>query len=168
MSIMKHISSIIARIGVWFVIASYGIMIVVTLIEVFRRYFFGQSFEWAEELVRFLLVSSTFIGGSVAYKKANLVFFDLLQNKLPKKKNDILNVINSFIILLFLLGVLKLGIDYTASPSIMLQKSPGLGMPMLIPYGAIPLGILFMVIFTVENLLERLQSVLGKGGNEIC
>ncbi|QOX64333.1 TRAP transporter small permease [Anoxybacterium hadale] len=167
MSIIKNISSIIARVGIWFVIASYGIMIVVTLLEVFRRYFFGLSFEWAEELVRFLLVSSTFIGGSVAYKKANLVFFDLLQNKLSKRNNDILNIVNSIIILVFLFVLLKLGYSYMMSPSVLLQKSPGLGLPMVLPYAAIPTGVLFMVVFTFENIGNRIRDLKNRG-DEIC
>ena len=165
MSIIKKISSLVAKIGASFVIASYAIMIIVTLVEVFRRYFMGHSFEWAEEMVRFLLVSSTFIGGSVAYKKANLVFFDLLQNKLSRRKNDILNLLNNAVILVFLFVLLKLGSDYMLSPTVLLQKSPGLGLPMVFPYASIPLGVLFMILFTIENIGVRIQRI-RTGGDE--
>ena len=159
MSIIKKVPSILAQLGIWFVIASYGIMTIVTLVEVFRRYFFGLSFDWTEELVRFLLVSSTFIGGSVAYRKASLVFFDLLQNKLPRVQNDALNIFNNIIILVFLAAVLKLGYGYMMSPSVLLQKSPGLGLPMVLPYASIPLGVFFMIIFTFENTVSRIKDI---------
>ena len=41
---------------------SLVVMVVVTFIEVIRRYAFGLSFIWAEELVRFLLVFTAFLG----------------------------------------------------------------------------------------------------------
>lgn len=86
MGLLKKLNSILEKIGLGFIIVGYGTMTVVTLIEVLRRYFFGMSFDWSEELVRFLLIATTFIGGAVAYKKGSLVLFDVLLNRLPREK----------------------------------------------------------------------------------
>lgn len=44
--------------------AALVVMVVVTFVEVIRRYAFGLSFIWSEELVRFLLVATSFLGGA--------------------------------------------------------------------------------------------------------
>ena len=48
--------------------AALVVMVAVTFVEVIRRYVFGLSFIWSEELVRFLLVATSFLGGAAAYR----------------------------------------------------------------------------------------------------
>lgn len=159
MKLFKKITSFLELISKYFLTASLGIMTVITLIEVFRRYFLGLSFPWAEELVRYLLIWVTFVGGSIAFKKGTLVFMDLFINYLSKRKKQILHIIMNLIVISFLVIILVLSIDYTFSPSIMLQKSTGLKLPMFIPYLAIPTGFMLMIIFSVENLVSFIQEI---------
>lgn len=130
-------------------------MVVATLVEVFRRYSMGTSFPWAEELVRFLLVTSTFVGASVGFKRGGLVALDFLQDKLNSKNKERLLTVTSIIVLVFLVVLFKLGLDASFSRSVLTQKSPGLGIYMVIPYFFIPLSFAFMIFFSIENLLAR-------------
>jgi len=164
MSLYDKVTSVIAKIGLWFIGISYAVMTIVTLIEVLRRYFFGLSFGWAEELVRFLLVTSTFIGGAVAYHKGSLVLFDALLNRLSERNAHILNIINNVIILIFSFVVLRLGINYIMTPAVLLQKSPGLRIPFLIPYMFIPIGFFMVVLFSIGKLWHSCKFVFAKGG----
>ena len=47
-------------------------MLVLMLIEVVRRYFFGRTFIWSDEVIRYLLIYCTFLGGAAAYYKKAL------------------------------------------------------------------------------------------------
>ncbi len=164
MGLLKKLNSILEKIGLGFIIVGYGTMTVVTLIEVLRRYFFGMSFDWSEELVRFLLIATTFIGGAVAYKKGSLVLFDVLLNRLPREKSLILSVINHSIILIFMISLTKLGLDYIVQPSVMLQSSPGLGIGMMIPYAFLPIGFIMIILFCVEYILTGIRDIRREGG----
>lgn len=166
-SFYQKLTTGLAKVGLWFIVASYAIMTTITLIEVLRRYFFGLSFGWAEESVRFLLVTSTFIGGAVAYHKGSLVLFDVLMNRLSEKKAQMLNLLNSLIVLAFSAIVLKLGIGYIMTPAVLLQKSPGLGIPMFIPYAFIPLGFALILLFAIGNIVQSGRYIIRKEGDAI-
>ncbi len=164
MALYDKVTSAIAKIGLWFIGISYAVMTVVTLIEVLRRYFFGLSFGWAEELVRFLLVTTTFVGGAVAFHKGSLVLFDALLNRLSERNAHILNIINNVIILIFSFAVLRLGVNYIMTPAVLLQKSPGLKLPFFVPYAFIPLGFLMIILFSIGKLWHSCRFVFTKGG----
>ncbi|HHV79544.1 MAG TPA: TRAP transporter small permease [Firmicutes bacterium] len=145
-----------------FLTVAFGIMTLVTSVEVIRRYIFGLSFPWAEELVRFLLVWVTFIGGSVAFKRGELVYLDLFVDKLSPTFKKVAKGIVTAVTLVFLLITLWLSIDYVRSPSITMQISPGMNVPMAYPYAAIPVGLSLMIVFCISNLLSA--SKPGKEG----
>lgn len=155
----ETITNTFAKIGLWYIIVGYAAMTTVTFIEVIRRYTMGLSYGWAEELVRFLLITTTFIGGAVAYHKGSLVLFDVLLKKLEKKRGILLGMFNNTAVLLLALIIFKLAVDYVRAPAVMLQKSPGLGIPMVIPYGFIALGFALVCFFAVGHILHGWQSL---------
>ena len=65
-------------------------MLVLMLIEVVRRYCFGRTFIWSDEVIRYLLIYCTFLGGAAAYYQKALVSFDLVTSRLPIKVQEIL------------------------------------------------------------------------------
>lgn len=144
-----------------FLAVCLSVMTIVTVLEVVRRYIFGASFPWAEELVRYLLVWVTFVGGAAAFRKGNLVILDLVIGRLSEKVTTILQIVTNTAILAFLLFLLQNGLNYVISPTIIRQTSIGLGIPMTIPYAAIPLGVGLMILFCIENYTALFQK-LGK------
>ena len=137
-----------------------SIMTVVTVMEVMRRYLLGLSYPWAEELVRFMLVWVTFVGGAAALRSGNLVILDAILVKLSEKKRIILELFTNTVILGFLVFLFFKGVEYAVSPVILKQISPGLGIPMTVPYMAIPLGFALMILFSLEiygNLILKLK-----------
>jgi len=126
------------------------VMTAVTVLEVVRRYIFGLSYSWAEELVRFLLIWVTFVGGAAAFRLGNLVILDSLLIFLSERKRNVLKLFTNTVILGFLIFLLNNSCRYAFSPVIAKQFSPGLGLPMTVPYFAIPLGFALMILFALE------------------
>jgi len=158
MTVIKRIVFFFEKTAYWFLITAIGVMTLVTLIEVVRRYLFGLSFTWSEELVRYLLIWSTFIGGSLAYKKKAVVYFDLFINKLSFKKRKLADIgINGFIIfisvVIFILGLRTLG-----TKTVQLQISPGLKISMEYIYMSIPIGMVFLFVFAIDRIMEIIRS----------
>lgn len=131
-------------------IFSISVMTGVTLIEVIRRYFFGLSFPWAEELVRYLLIWVTFLGGSLAFKTGNLVFFDFLQNNVPSRFIKPLTLVVHWVSLVFITYIFYYSVKYTFSYEIYYRNSISLGISLTFVYLSIPIGFGLMIIFALN------------------
>lgn len=134
------------------------IMVVVTSIEVVRRYIFGLSFVWAEELVKFLLVSVTFLGGAAAYKAGGMAYLDLLTSHLSESINKIIGIVNNVIIILVCAYLSMQGFAYTFSPMVSRMKSTGLKLNMSFVYISIPIGFSFIILFAIEQILKAVSE----------
>ena len=143
-----------------------AIMTLVTFVEVIRRYVLGQSFVWAEELTRFLLVGMTFIGGAAAYKIGGMASFDLLISHVAKGRPMIgkaIKIVDNAIIGAVSAYLAVKGFGYTFSPMVAKMQSLGLKMNMSIVYISIPIGFLLIVLFAIEQVL---QAAAEKGEGE--
>ena len=140
-----------------------AIMLLVVLAEVGSRYFFGGSFPWANELVRFMMVWVAFIGGAVAYKDGGLVYFDMVLNKLPPKVKAVIQLMTNTVVLFFCIYMLHMSWATTTSRSVVNQVAIGLQIPMSIPYFGIPLGLMLFIIYSLYNYKKLIPAVMGKG-----
>lgn len=143
--------------------ATLAIMAFVTVLEVVRRYIFGLSYPWAEELVRYLLVWVTFVGGSVAFKTGNMVLLDLVINYLSDKNKNILAMITNTVSLAFLAYLFHYSVRYTFSSVIIDQISTGLGVSMLYAYLSVPLGFGLMIVFSINNYSVLINNLKKAG-----
>ena len=140
-----------------------AIMLLVSIVEVIRRYFFNASFPWSEEIVRFMLVWVSFLGGAVAYRRGGLVFFGLLLNKLSPKMQTILNLLTNTSVLFFCTYMLQRAWTYTFTSSVSKQIAIGLGIPMSIPYFGISVGLILFILYSLDNYRRLLPKMLERG-----
>lgn len=145
----------------WFVAIILLCTIALMFLEVIRRYCFGKTYIWSEELMRYMIIYATFIGGAAAFRAKSLVCFDLVSSKFPLKIKKYVDILNNTFIIVFLAFITKLGYNAVISPSIAKQTSTGLGISMSIPYAAIPIGCALMLIYALDNyrtLFKRLKE----------
>lgn len=132
--------------------ALLAIMLVVSLIEIVRRYIFGLSFPWAEELIRYCIVGVASLGGSTAYRTpGGLVSFDLVQTHLRNKLRLVLELVINTVVLGFSIFMLKNSIGVLTSASILRQISIGLGISMFWPYLPITLGMGILLLLSLAK-----------------
>ncbi|MDF3003212.1 MAG: putative transporter, partial [Bacillota bacterium] len=123
-----------------FLAVALVLMVFITSMEVFRRYLFGVSFVWAEELVKFLLVGVTFIGGAAAFRSGGMAYLDLITSRLKGKADKAVKLINNAAIICFSGYLSSQGFQYTFLPMVAAMKSPGLKLNMSVVYITIPIG----------------------------
>ena len=82
MKIYSKIMDILFNILKWITAVMMLFMVLLTFVEVLRRYFLSTNWAWSEELVRYLTVWCTFPGGAAAFRAGALVCFDLVLLKL--------------------------------------------------------------------------------------
>ena len=158
-SLLDGIAAVVKRV----LAVMLGVMLVVALLEVFRRYIFGQSFPWSEELIRYLIIWVSFLGGAVAYKDSNLVFFDMIVGHVKGRAKLILLLVTNTVSLAFITYIFSYAIKVVSKPSIIMQKSIGLQISMVYPYLAIPVGLGLMILFGIYHYRTILQGYRDGG-----
>lgn len=86
---LRKLDETIGRIEEW----SLFIIVIVALISLFfnvvLRYGFNYTLAWSEELVRIVIIYSTFIGASVAIKQRAMIRIDAIVQIFPKLKKGL-------------------------------------------------------------------------------
>jgi len=126
--------------------------------NVISRYGFNYTPIWSEELSRFLVVWSIFIGVSIGVRKNQHIGVDALIRFLPHR------LLLASEVLLNLIGVCVIGIlVYTSLEFIQQtmefgQLSPAMRIPMYIPYIAMPVGLTLSIIHFLHNIVKLLKN----------
>ncbi|MBP1154079.1 MULTISPECIES: TRAP transporter small permease [unclassified Paenibacillus] len=138
-------------------------MVTSLILGVIFRYFLHSPLSWSDEFGMFALVWITFIGGSMSIKTNRAAAVGFVMEKLPVAARQIFFGIAFMISLLFCVFLLYLSMKWITNPSILLQKSPAVGLPMIIPYIAIPLGFLFMAVHSLDLFAGVFQKQQREG-----
>ncbi len=159
MKVIKKILDILCLIAKWVSALCLFLMLVVSLVEIVRRYIFGLSFIWADEFIRYSIVVVASVGGAACYRMAGgLVSFDLVQTHVFGKSRLILEFIINTIVLGFSGFVLKNALKTVVTPSIVKQISIGLGISMKYPYMAIVFGMGLLVLLSLEKYYDIVKQ----------
>lgn len=135
-------------------VLSMATVSVLVFANVISRYGFSYTPIWSEELSRFLVVWSIFIGVSIGVRKNQHIGVDALIRFLPHK------LLLAAEVLLNLIGIVVIGIliytsiDFIKETMEYEQLSPAMRIPMYIPYIAMPVGLSFSVIHFIHNIVK--------------
>lgn len=133
------------------IVIGAAICIILFAQVVFR--YAGASLGWSEEVSRHLLVAITFLGGSVAYKRASFIGLRGFGHQLgPIIQKLIVLGLNLLTLACFIL-IAWFGFAYTVKAAE--QTSASLQIPMAIPFSVIPVS---AVIFVVHVLADIARS----------
>jgi TRAP-type C4-dicarboxylate transport system permease small subunit len=123
----------------------------------------GQQAEWTEELARFLLVWVTLLGGAVAFGTKGHLGVDYFVGKFHPEAQKFMAVIGHMVVLFFAVAIFVFGGSRVVLDALTVeQMTPALGWKMGYVYLALPIAGVFMVLFTIENLLETLATPADK------
>ncbi|MGI6695013.1 MAG: TRAP transporter small permease [Christensenellales bacterium] len=144
---------------------SLSVMSAVIIYQVVLRYVFSAANAWSEELARYLMIFAVMVASAIALRKNSHLQIDILINRLKPQTKAIFTLVSTIVGIVFLcflfvysLGLMKLG---------QTNLSSGLGIVMAIPYAFIPLGVVLMVLASIEVVFKNLEELRqGKeGGN---
>ena len=151
---MTKLSNIITRVEEIMMGVLMAILTIIMITAVFFRYVLSDPLPWATEVSIYLFIWFSFIGGSWGLKYGTQAAVTFLLDALSENKQRILKIVQDVIMLAFLIIILVYSVKWLMLPSTILQKSTSLGIPMWIPYSAVPTGILFAMIHIVARLIR--------------
>jgi len=145
------------------ILVLFPLMVTVVLIATFARYSRLFSMFWGEELARYSMVYLGYLGIALAMKRRAHIGVTALTDKAKSKgaKQAILAaqtlIILSFcvIISVFLFSIIRHQIA-------MGQTSPALELPIWVPYGGVPLGMILLAVRTCQVFRESWRKLAGE------
>ena len=138
----------------------FPIMVTVVLAATFARYTQLFSIFWGEEVARYLMVYLGYLGIALAMKRRAHIGVSALTDKVKSKGGKrLVLVIQAVIILAFcaIISVFLLTIIYKQTN--VGQTSPALELPIWVPYGGVPLGMLLLAIRTCQVYWENWRKL---------
>jgi tripartite ATP-independent transporter DctP family solute receptor len=153
--LMERISDIVDDINKLLVIVVLSVMAVVVFLQVIFRYALHLPLFWTEEFARYCLVWASLLGAGIAFKRGEHIAVTIFTDRfLPGRKFVFAAFLVDVFILIILVVMLWGGVTLVMLTR--MQTSPALRIPMAIPYLAIPIGSIIMIVHLVAIFYQRL------------
>jgi len=126
-----------------------AVMTVLVFLQVLFRYWLQLPLDWGEEVSRYLFIWSAMLGAAIATKRRAHFGIDFLVRALPFPVQTAIAVgVN--LCICALMGVVAVQGTKLALSNLS-QISPTLAIPMAVPYAAVPVCALLMLIYTIAE-----------------
>ncbi len=139
----------------------FGVIVFIMFTQVVFRYIFNNSLSWSEELIRFLFVWLTFLGGALAINNKSHIAVEFFIELLPDKYLKYTKIFNLILITTFFASMVVIGgcwVYYSRG-----LQSSALGLPVnIVLYGALPLTSMLGVWYGVKRLREMCSELKEK------
>lgn len=138
------------------------------ILEVIRRYAFGQSFYWQQDFVTYVVLSSVFLYFCIAQRTEShlsvTVFLELAEAVGPRahKAAEIVRLLGTVFSLLFLLAVVWWGVPEVLDSQKYNTRTESLLLPLAPFLWALLIGFLFMAITMVFQVYRAFHKLRGR------
>ena len=147
--------------GKWvraFIVLTYSYFCLIILIEVIRRYAFGDSSAWGEMTARYAFVYMTYAAAAEGIRQKKHIRVDLIDKIIKPKSMTLLNIY--YDILVTIVAILVI---YYSLKLINVQLTFGIVMTaadinMAFAQAALPLGWALMLIRIMQNWLDSINA----------
>lgn len=128
--------------------------------EIIMRGLFNSPTEWVVEISTYCVTIAGFFGMAVTFVSNKHIRVDILLSHLSKRTNEILNVITSFIGMVFCGVVTLYAIDMVVMSFELGMIAPTtLRTPLWIPQSSLPIGFGLMFLHFIRTFLENMVKL---------
>lgn len=138
-------------------VALMAFLLMAVTVTVVLRYFFNISFIWAEELILFTFIATTYFGVVMCVKEDEHIAIDFFVNKLPLLGRKVVETLISLIGIVTLLWLAKVSLGWIETVGGTL--SSGLKLPYKYVYSWMPFSFTVCAIYEVRKILGRWLKV---------
>ncbi|GAB7389112.1 TRAP transporter small permease [Bacillaceae bacterium] len=134
----------------------FGLVALLTLLQVVFRYVFNNPIVWSEEVVRYSMIWIVLLGTAIALRKGMLISVEIVIQSVPKTVKKIMSflVIGVNVVYLSLLSYYGLQIISTLGA----QTTGSLEIPISMTYSAITAGSFLALLNCIVVFIELLQG----------
>ena len=124
------------------------------------RYCFHSAAAWPEELARYLFIYDVMVAASIAVRRNSHLQIDALIGRMKPKTKAIFTIGSTLIGMVFLFFLLKYSFAMVKTG----KRTMCMALPfsMAVPYSCIPVGVIMMLLTSVEVIFRNIGIVSGK------
>ena len=152
------------------IVTSFIVMVLLAFLQVVNRNTVGYSIAWFEELARYCMVYMALLGTEAGLRDGSQIAITFVKEKFHGIPRAVLDILIKVIIVAFSIVVFYFSFGLLENQLSLGQESPAFGLPMYIPYLALPFsfGIISLVqgvtlIIMVVNLFSGKHGQTGGG-----
>jgi len=133
--------------------------------QVWVRYLFNAATIWQVEIAVYLLIAATFLGAPYGLKQNAHINIDILVVWLPERVRSRLDILTSFLALLFCLVLAWRGcVMWWEAFEGGWKSSSLLSVPLVYPYALLPLGMILTSLQYVIRLMDLTSALRAQKG----
>ena len=153
--ILDPVSDALDKVCSVLIVIMLGLMVVITTAQIICRTWF-TALSWSDEVTRYLLVWSTFLGASVVYRHSSHISVTLLQEKVPAGVGKAMRIAVHAICLVLFTVLLYYSARYCGKLN---KTATALPIKMKYIYLCIPVS---MGVMMVHALTMMVHEILGE------
>lgn len=155
--IVNGIDRVLTYFEEWTLFIAVMVGLISLFVNVFLRYGFNYSLAWSEELIREIIIFTTFVGCSAAVRNRSMIKIDALPQMIPKLKLP-LDYFSNIVTLAYSVIIFYLGWKMAALQAATFQKTIILQIPLVFLFAILPLMGVLMFIRTLQVMYWDWQS----------
>ncbi len=136
------------------IVIMLGLMVVITTLQIICRTWF-TALSWSDEVTRYLLIWSTFLGAGCVYRHSGHISVTVIQEMLPKRIEKALRVAVHVICMVLFAVLLYYSARYCGKLN---KTATALPIKMKYIYLCIPISMGIMVIHALTMALEEMTG----------
>ncbi len=164
-TILDFLDKILTFFEEWTLFISVMVALVALFVNVVLRYGFNYSLAWSEELVREVIIYTTFIGCSAAIKNRSMIKIDASVQLLPRLKIP-LTYFSNFVTMIFAGMMIYYGWLMVALQMRTEQKTIIMEIPLAYLYAILPLMGVMWMIRTIQVIHQDYTEQRAKKSTE--
>lgn len=138
--------------------AIMGYMVLAVCWQVITRFVLKNPSTVTEEILRYLLVWTTMVGGAYAYGRRKHLSINMLAKKLPARAQKLLDIFVQAIVIAFCVVVMIIG-DLRLVETTFDQISSALRLPMPYVYASILVGGVLIIFYAIIFIFEDIKAM---------
>ena len=151
--LLERLDKILTFFEEWTLFISVIVALIALFVNVVLRYGFNYSLAWSEELVREVIIYTTFIGCSAAVKSRSMIKIDASVQLLPKLKMP-LTYFSNFVTIIFAVMMIYYGAMMVEMQHRTQQKTIIMEIPYVFLYSILPLMGVMMLIRAIQVIYQ--------------
>jgi len=138
-------------------------MAVVMVMNVILRYCFNFSFNWGDELIRYLCIYMSFLGIAAGWRYGTHIGVSVFVEKFfQEKSRKYIRLLSDIIAILFLLFAAWFGFVLVDQIIASGQTSPALKVPMHMVYGIVPVTCIISVVQILVQIFRHKSYLIPR------
>ena len=154
----QNSKSLLARVEEIFAASSLLVMTILIAVQVFSRYVLQYSFEWSEELARYLFIWAVYVGCSYATKQDKHLEVTIFRTIAGGRFAKPVTLLSYVCTTVFCFTCAWWGMEMVQFLMTTGQKTPALEIKMYWVFLSLPVGMFLMGLRTIERIIGVLTG----------